>query len=101
MSATQDITAEISSKKIKVKRWLSNPQDDTTTFCCCNIPSKVAKCLELTGLITKCCAKEYSGNTCSSFLSNWQTCALVNQHQCLYITIVGYHKIKSQNSLRI
>ena len=26
--------------------------------------------------VSKCCAKEYSGNTCSSFLSNWQTCAL-------------------------
>ena len=25
--------------------------------------------------ISKCCAKEYSGNACSSFLSNWQTCA--------------------------
>ena len=52
MSATQDIATKISSKKNKVKRWLSNSQDDTTTFCCCNIPSKVAKCLELSGLIT-------------------------------------------------
>ena len=26
--------------------------------------------------VSKCCAKEYSGNACSSFLSNWQTCAL-------------------------
>ena len=52
MSTTQDIATKISSKKNKVKRWLSNSQDDTTTCCCCNIPSKVAKCLELSGLIT-------------------------------------------------
>ena len=52
VSTTQDITAKPSAKKNKVKRWLSNTQDDTTTFCCCNIPSKVAKCLELSGLIT-------------------------------------------------
>ena len=26
--------------------------------------------------VSKCCAKAYSGNACSSFLSNWQTCAL-------------------------
>ena len=52
MSATQDITTKISYKKNKVKRWLSNSQDDTTTCCCCNISSKVAKCLELSGLIT-------------------------------------------------
>ena len=50
-SATQDITTKISYKTNKVKRWLSNSQDDTTT-CCCNISSKVAKCLELSGLIT-------------------------------------------------
>ena len=52
MSTTQDITTKISYKKNKVKRWLSNSQDDTTTCCCCNISSKVAKCLELSGLIT-------------------------------------------------
>ena len=52
LSTTQDITAKPSSKKNKVKRWFSNSQDDTTTFCCCNIPSKVAKCLEISGLIT-------------------------------------------------
>ena len=52
MSATQDITTKKSSKKNKVKRWLSYSQDDTTTCCCCNISFKVAKCLELSGLIT-------------------------------------------------
>ena len=26
--------------------------------------------------VSKCCAKEYSGNVCSSFLSNWKSCAL-------------------------
>ena len=26
--------------------------------------------------VSKCCAKEYLGNACSSFLLNWQTCAL-------------------------
>ena len=52
MSTIQDITAKIIAKKNKVKRWFSNSQDDTTTFCCCNIPSKVAKCLEISGLIT-------------------------------------------------
>ena len=26
--------------------------------------------------VSKCCAKEYLGSACSSFLSNWQTCAL-------------------------
>ena len=26
--------------------------------------------------VSKCCAKVYSGNVCSSFLSNWQTCSL-------------------------
>ena len=52
MSTTQDIATKISPKKNKMKRWLSNSQDDTTTCCCCNIPSKVAKCLELSGLIT-------------------------------------------------
>ena len=52
MSSIQDITAKIIAKKNKVKRWLSGSQDDTTTCCCCNIPSKVAKCLELSGLIT-------------------------------------------------
>ena len=26
--------------------------------------------------VSKCCAKEYSGNVCSSVLSTWQTCAL-------------------------
>ena len=52
MSTTQDITTKISYKKNKVKRWLSNSQDDTTTCCCCNISSKVAKCLDLSGLVT-------------------------------------------------
>ena len=51
-STTQDITTKISSMKNKVKRWLSSSQDDTTTCCCCNMSSKVAKCLELSGLIT-------------------------------------------------
>ena len=26
--------------------------------------------------VSKCCTKAYSGKVCSSFLSNWQTCAL-------------------------
>ena len=52
MSTAQDITTKISYKKNKVKSWLSNTQDDITTCCCCNISSKVAKCLELSGLIT-------------------------------------------------
>ena len=52
MSATQDITTKPSVKKNKEKKLFSNSQDDTTTFCCCNISSKVAKCLELSGLVT-------------------------------------------------
>ena len=52
ISSIQDIGAKKIAKKNKVKRWFSDSQDDTTTFCCCNIPSKVAKCLELSGLIT-------------------------------------------------
>ena len=52
MSATQIITTKISSMKNKVKSWLSSSQDDITTCCCCNISPKVAKYLELSGLIS-------------------------------------------------
>ena len=52
LSTMQDITAKPSAKKNKEKRWFSSSQDDITTCCCCNISSKVAKCLELSGLIT-------------------------------------------------
>ena len=52
MSSIQDIATKKIDKKNKVKRWFSYSQDDTTTFCCCNILSKVAKCLKLSGLIT-------------------------------------------------
>ena len=52
ISSIQDIAAKKIAKKNKVKRWFSSSQDDTTTCCCCNISSKVAKCLELSGLIT-------------------------------------------------
>ena len=52
LSTIQDITVKPSVKKNKLKSWLSNSQDDTTTCCYCNISSKVAKCLELSGLIT-------------------------------------------------
>ena len=50
-NSTQDTTAKPSIKKNKEKSWLSSSQDDTTTCCCCNISSKVAKYLELSGLI--------------------------------------------------
>ena len=52
LTTTQDITAKPSAKKNKVNRWLSSLQDNTTTCYCCNISPKVAKCLELSGLIT-------------------------------------------------
>ena len=52
VSTTQDITAKPSVKKNTKKRTLSDSQDDTTTFCCYNISSKVAKCLELSGFST-------------------------------------------------
>ena len=52
LSTIQAITAKPSAIKNKVKGWFSSSQDDATTCCCCNIPSKVAKCLELSGLVT-------------------------------------------------
>ena len=52
MSSIQDIATKKIDKKNNMKRWFSYSQDDITTCCCCNIPSKVAKCLELSGLIT-------------------------------------------------
>ena len=53
LSKTQYFTTKPSTKKNKVKRWFSSSEDDNTTFyCCCNISPKVAKCLELSGLIT-------------------------------------------------
>ena len=52
MSSIQDITTKKIARKNKVKTWISSSQNDTTTCCCCNIPSKAAKCLELSGLIT-------------------------------------------------
>ena len=52
LSTTQDINAKPSDKKNKLKRWFSSSEDDTTNCCCCNISHKVAKCLELSGLIT-------------------------------------------------
>ena len=53
LSKTQYFTTKLSTKKNKVKRWFSSSEDDnTTTYCCCNISPKVAKCLELSGLIT-------------------------------------------------
>ena len=46
-------TTKPSTKKNKVKKWFSSSKDDnTTTYCCCNILATVAKCLELSGLIT-------------------------------------------------
>ena len=52
MSTTQDVTTNPSAKKNKVKRWLFSSQDDTSFCCCCNISPKIAKWLELSGLIT-------------------------------------------------
>ena len=52
LSTTQDLIAKPSALKSKEKSWLSTSQDDTTTWCCFNISHKVAKCLELSGLIT-------------------------------------------------
>ena len=52
LSTTQDINTKPSAKKKKEKRRFLSSQDDTTTCCCCNISPKVAKCLELSGLIT-------------------------------------------------
>ena len=52
LATTQDMTAKPSVKKNKEKSWLYSSQDDTTTCCCCNISPKVAKYLELSGLIT-------------------------------------------------
>ena len=52
VSTIQDITAKPNVNKNTRKRRLSNSKDNTTTCCCCNISSKVAKCLELSGLIT-------------------------------------------------
>ena len=52
MSTTQDITAKTSAKKNKDKGWLFSTKDDTTNVCCCIISTKVAKWLELSGLIT-------------------------------------------------
>ena len=53
LSKTQYFTTKLSTKKNKVKRWFSSSKDDnTTTYCCCNISPKIAKCLELSGLIT-------------------------------------------------
>ena len=53
LSKTQYFTSKPSAKKNKVKRWFSSSEDDdTTTCCCCNISPKIAKCLELSGLIT-------------------------------------------------
>ena len=49
MSTTQDVTTNSSAKKNKMKRC---SQDDTSFCCCCNISPKIAKCLELSGLIT-------------------------------------------------
>ena len=52
VSTTQNITAKPSVKKNTRKRRLSNSKDETINFCCCNISSKVPKCLELSGFIT-------------------------------------------------
>ena len=52
LSTTQDINAKLRAKKKKAKRKLSSSQNNTITCCCCSISSKVAKCLELSGLIT-------------------------------------------------
>ena len=52
MSTTHDITAKTSAKNNKDKGWLSTSKDDSINFCCCNISPKLAKCLELSGLIT-------------------------------------------------
>ena len=52
LSKTQYFTTKPSTKKNKVKRWFSSSKDDNTTIYCCNISPKVAKCLELSGLIT-------------------------------------------------
>ena len=52
LSTTQDLSTKPSAKKNKEKKKFSTSQDDTTTCCCCNISPKVAKCLEISGLIT-------------------------------------------------
>ena len=52
LSTTQDINAKLSAKKNINNRKLSYSQDNTTTYCCCSIAPKVAKYLELSGLIT-------------------------------------------------
>ena len=47
-----NITTKPSARIKKLKRWLCSLQNYTTTSCRCDISPKVAKCLELSGLIT-------------------------------------------------
>ena len=52
LSLSHEYTAKPNAKKSKMKRRLSSLDDDTTTCCCCIISPKVAKCFEVSGLIT-------------------------------------------------